>query len=882
MGSTTTAIDEEQQQQVKVGSSTTTEEQAGEGWIDVTSNGNSNEHVEKESSLDLEDRDPTMHSITFSTPSSWPNSICWSLDDRIAVLTDSCIYVLKISTSNKRKKHGSPLGMQLEHYYIEQMKSKQYDEGVYNKLKAFSKSTKLDVKQKVLFDRALVWRTELLAQNDTYCDVKWSPLGCASDGRCVLATLAASGIVRIHSSAQTTGIWYECIDITAALCEYVTSKNYFLENEVKGEGEEKDADAPPPSDPLKDLKDITWCRYLLFSTVTCWGTMLWHCHSCLSNILSDNIYYTSYFVNYAKCKHSMSAFITASKNGYIFVWLVTFNMGDETAHKTKALLHWSTGQQNPTSVAWHQVNVNEAFVAVGFTNGIIKVYRLAIAITLEGKYLCNLVQTVEVWNEDDMISVLFLNWILPMDSVLRLVCAKSTDIVIITFQKDENGSLVCFSCEVGPSCHASPITSLQCISHKYVLSSSRASTQYFDIENERLHLCENNVLRGFKCFGVTSAPNMTMLARVCCPNRLLLQQNSFVKQMEVSFLPFLSTDFIAERLVDESIHLDICVREYISICSADQFILPQILHKHCDEPASYELSLHELQMYLYFNQLRFMQQSGMRVCPLTREEVDADLMSGDFDDFVISRIERAIAVHFFREMLSKCLQLLENGWVKETDGGVLALLLMADWLCQIDMSEDAFVLPQKCYSSLHETVSLDALTEFRERLLIEEQEKNDNKNNIKKIKTESESCDESKEVDVENDTSNDASMMEDDQPLSTIAIKKEENHQASTTAPSIEKFTNRKWNIAREKCPFCDVDVSLLSMKTPKCINGHEHLRCCLTLRISMKDKYRQCVGCGRKASHKCFAGELNIDSVLLNIDLCPFCGCRFIDYYNK
>ena len=119
-----------------------------------------------------------------------------------------------------------------------------------------------------------------------------------------------------------------------------------------------------------------------------------------------------------------------------------------------------------------------------------------------------------------------------------------------------------------------------------------------------------------------------MLARVSCPNRLLLQQNSYVKQMEVSFLPFLSTDFIAERLVDESIHLDICVREYITICSAEHFILPQSLHKYCNamEEGS-NISLHELQMYLYFNQLRYMQQSGQRVSSLTREEVDSDAVS---------------------------------------------------------------------------------------------------------------------------------------------------------------------------------------------------------------------------------------------------------------
>lgn len=84
-----------------------------------------------------------------------------------------------------------------------------------------------------------------------------------------------------------------------------------------------------------------------------------------------------------------------------------------------------------------------------------------------------------------------------IEHIDRLVCAKGTDIIIITVHKDAtDGDLSCVSCELGPSCHGSPITSLQCISHKYVLTASRAATQYFDIENESVHLCENNILRG--------------------------------------------------------------------------------------------------------------------------------------------------------------------------------------------------------------------------------------------------------------------------------------------------------------------------------------------------------------------------------------------------
>ena len=55
-----------------------------------------------------------------------------------------------------------------------------------------------------------------------------------------------------------------------------------------------------------------------------------------------------------------------------------------------------------------------------------------------------------------------------------------------------------------------------------------------------------------------------------------------------------------------------CAREYFSVTAAEGFLLPNMLHEYCDEPDSYDVSLHKLQIYLYFNQLRYMRQTGLR------------------------------------------------------------------------------------------------------------------------------------------------------------------------------------------------------------------------------------------------------------------------------
>ena len=83
---------------------------------------------------------------------------------------------------------------------------------------------------------------------------------------------------------------------------------------------------------MRTYRRVSHCKRILFTSTMCWGSVLLSCHECLSNCHFDNIYYTSYFVNYAKCKHAKTPLVTVSKNGYLFVWLVTFNMDDENAH----------------------------------------------------------------------------------------------------------------------------------------------------------------------------------------------------------------------------------------------------------------------------------------------------------------------------------------------------------------------------------------------------------------------------------------------------------------------------------------------------------------------------------------------------------------------
>lgn len=58
----------------------------------------------------------------------------------------------------------------------------------------------------------------------------------------------------------------------------------------------------------------------------------------------------------------------------------------------------------------------------------------------------------------------------------------------------------------------------------------------------------------------------------------------------------------------------------------------------------------------------------------------------EFDDPVIRKIEQKIELLFFKEMLLKCLQLLESGWLKQSYcGKKIALYFIDITLCYVEL-----------------------------------------------------------------------------------------------------------------------------------------------------------------------------------------------------
>ncbi|XP_065659407.1 uncharacterized protein LOC101234503 isoform X2 [Hydra vulgaris] len=763
--------------------------------------------------------DHSLHCITYSTLSSSPNSISWSADESLAIITDKRIYVLKIVSSCMRKKPGTDFGLKFETTVVENIKPVSYDTGVDTKSFCKRINGSFLQRQSYLLDSATFENDNFCVENkNSYCQLRWSPLSSTKDGRCILATLSSNGNVYIHSLKQSVGKWNPILNVSNILFDYVRERNWL---DFRTCNEQKHTIEKHFDFNCEHFEQHRFRKHLLFTTSICWCPSNIPCISCFQKSSCDrNVFFNDNFNSYIKCKHSKLVFLTASKNGFLFLWLVTFSLIEENQHNAKVMLWWKTDIMWPVSTVIFQYSVLQFLVAVGFNDGCIMLYHVH-ADEENNRY--QIIQVVNIWPENDLLRVSFLEWINTNNGILQLVAAKEREIIVFKIIVQE-GQIIFLGCESAPSCHSSPITSLQVINNKFVLTSSFTATQYFDIDNKIVPVCEKNILRGFKCLGASVDCNMTLLAQVSCPNKLLLHQTMFIKQMEISFYPFLSIDALATKVLDGSMDLSMNVREFFAVSSTDNFLLPTVLHKYCDEPIAYDgLTRQELQIYLCFNKLRHMQLESSRAI-LTREEVESGEVKG-LHDPVLQKLNDVIERLFIQETLNNGLYWTSCGLVPTSTKSILILSLMADFLWQADcIAPD---ISKRCYNQFGDHQSLYALEVFEKQ----------------------------RELPSTSSPSNKCS-----EPVS--------NDMA-------------QWKCSREKCAFCGLEIFLDSLNHAICPNKHCSLRCSLTLQVCLANTYRKCTGCNRIALDKVLDGQLSLEAIFLNVDVCPYCGCKFVYCYS-
>ena len=183
-----------------------------------------------------------------------------------------------------------------------------------------------------------------------------------------MASRCANGNVYMHSQHNILGQWVIRKNITDVLHAYL-KRNDWLESYMKLPTEMK-REKSSKSKKFKSIVASTlhhtlktninvhkylYRKHLLYAETICWCSAFLNCLTCLKETDIDNISYNSYYYTYVQCKHRYVPFLTVSKNGHIFIWMVAIIFTDNEHTDVELIHHWDGQLKNPVSSAWYQI-----------------------------------------------------------------------------------------------------------------------------------------------------------------------------------------------------------------------------------------------------------------------------------------------------------------------------------------------------------------------------------------------------------------------------------------------------------------------------------------------------------------------------------------------
>lgn len=163
-----------------------------------------------------------------------------------------------------------------------------------------------------------------------------------------MATLALNGEVHVHTLSSFVGKWNTAFNLSEELQSYLKSNCWFQTKKSNYSNSTK-----KENQAIKKMKEHLRRKHMLYITCLCWCPNPLSCTVCLKNSLPENIYYTSYFLNYANCCHSNNMLCMASKSGYLYFWKLTFNKSNPSECRINLAHMYETGMKWPVSISWH-------------------------------------------------------------------------------------------------------------------------------------------------------------------------------------------------------------------------------------------------------------------------------------------------------------------------------------------------------------------------------------------------------------------------------------------------------------------------------------------------------------------------------------------------
>ncbi|XP_031568600.1 general transcription factor 3C polypeptide 4-like [Actinia tenebrosa] len=717
--------------------------------------------------------------ISFSYTSPFPDALSWSCDDRISVVTDQCVYVITLLFSedvvkSSLKYHLSCIQAHQECFMFETGDIDNYD-------LSRTACTKLAV-NRLLDPIANPSRTSGMNLT-SYRSVAWSPSGCDSYGRCIIATLCLDHRLSLYTTNKTNKEWKEISCISE---KWHSKCKTLFDSDPKFKKLKKRKGNPQSKTPVRELiaKSELEMVYINIVALTCldWCPVL---------------------LDHSNQKYALLTAVT--KSGKITFWTVDVPCSSDGMADVQLVdSNIQTVIPLPSSVAWYSRDGLEGLLAIGGSNGQIEVLALKVSKDSESNLKIDIPSKHLLWTDCDDLAVNCLQWTYSSKeqcSFATLSASKGSAVVQFSVPLSDGEKLEESKHHIHNEVHSAFVTGLD------VCQDGRVFTCDSDGLLQMIDASPNVITHGqysssYTCYGIALSPNGLYVALLHSPNITRLQVHKGKnKQVEVSILSIFSEEFLSNVITQSSlsslwdVQTAIC-QHYSQNDPPKNGPLLEFLNQSLDSIPFLSLLLRR----------RLVDQLSKKseIDSLTSEDGDAESFTGQ--DWKLESIQTG------RQIVKRCLTLSLKSWLQDykefehTEKALTSLMVMSDWLVMQYSDQESLDLAVQVYNTTGNSASAAQAASIREERSKESE----------KVLTD---------------------------PLKQERVEKPENAVIDLTQNTEHVSSNGL--PPREKCRLCQKDVLLTSLISAECANGHAWKRCLVTFCVCADYSYNRCQDCG-------------------------------------
>ena len=765
----------------------------------------------------------SIETVKLSYSPSYPGAISWSPDGRISVITDQCVYVLTPISSPKHA------GLNLERTSIPRHKNVLLlDVGIDRKEMTDNKYSELDPKVNIS-----------LPISSGFQMVAWSPLNCDKNGRCVIATLFSDYQLFVHVSPTLGTRWKQAFDLSHELCKYLTKNSFKIDQDIMQSGvsqPNKIIDANDMSGNRKYFRFIQRTQNLAFTSLH-WFSEIYHSGGDLCSAELDSLVKNNQF----------AILITGNQSGHVIFWKVAVPMRITNSQGVELGGFLDTQQSWPCSLSWQRLTSEQGLLAVGSTDGYVKLFSVKVLPSITG------VAQYVLWGDKDDMQVQWLEW-LPSTQVnhsgYQLVACKGSSVIMFSMSVKDGVLIQKPTQRIVTEVHRMPITGLACAGNGTVFTCSReGSIQMLAGEGTPTRSVDYDAKKGFLCSGIGVSANAAFITLFLSPSNYT-QQSMESHQTHIVFINIACGSASIAQLLNSK-HL--VIENKWDVCQALQHFIHH--NKNMTEEIQPKLmSPEDLETFSYPQLILRHHLLSLLVLIARNDQQDSNRSQLTEWSAQLECTVNYMYKHLATATLKSWLEGKELGSVSHSDS--MSALLLCNWLVTKYGGPTVVDLVTKVYQACGDSKGLNRVLSLQEQRNVIFEHASSSRSAEMQTTTQGNKCE--------------AVMGEGERSVERMDTN--QNPTDVSMAVLREKHENRVNVPVIEKCPLCEGDIPLESLTFGTCLNGHKWPRCCVLFTICGDAANKCCQDCNRCVSVPCIGASPWMQTLLQSTYKCPFC----------